>query len=106
MNELHISKRKRCPSHPGHILKQLYIDPLDISITSLSEELNASRKNISQIINKKTGISTNMAIKLSRYFKTTPELWINLQTNFDLWHEYHDSNEWKMVKPCKRVAVA
>jgi plasmid maintenance system antidote protein VapI len=47
-----------------------------------------------------------MALRLSRAFKTTPELWLNLQRNYDLWHASHDSKDWQTVQPIGRVLQA
>jgi len=77
---------KMTPSHPGEILKGLYLDPLDITISDASIKLGVSRKTLSYLINKRSGISVEMAIRLSKAFKTTPELWLNIQQNYDLWH--------------------
>lgn len=73
------------PPHPGEILKDLYLDTLHLSVTKAAQGLNVTRKNLSQILNGKTGISPEMAIKLSVAFDTTPTLWLNLQTTYSLW---------------------
>ena len=73
------------PSHPGEILKADYLEPLELSITEAADGLDIARKNLSAIINGKAGISPEMAIRLSEAFDTTPDLWLNLQTNYDLW---------------------
>jgi antitoxin HigA-1 len=62
------------PPHPGEILKADYIDPLKLTITDVAEELGMARKNLSAIINGRTGISSEMALRLSQAFDTTPEL--------------------------------
>jgi addiction module HigA family antidote len=75
------------PAHPGEVLKEMYLEPLDLSITQAAEALGVTRKALSELINGRTGISTAMALRLSKAFHTTPELWLNLQQNFDLWRE-------------------
>jgi addiction module HigA family antidote len=72
------------PPHPGEILKEDYLIPLELTITQLAKTLGVSRKNLSEIINEKTGISAEMAIRLSKAFNTTPELWIGMQKEFEL----------------------
>jgi len=74
------------PVHPGEILKEMYLDPLGITITALAANLGVARKTISQLINGHMGVSAEMALRLAKAFNTTPELWLNLQRNFDLWH--------------------
>ena len=72
------------PSHPGEILSE-YIKSTGITITEVALGLDISRKVLSQIINERAGISPEMAIKLSVAFDTSPEFWINLQKNYELW---------------------
>ena len=73
------------PAHPGEIIRGLYLEPLDLTVTDAARALAVTRKALSELLNGKTGISTTMAIRLSKAFGTTPELWLNLQQNFDLW---------------------
>ena len=73
------------PPHPGEILKEDYLGPLGITVTSAATGLGIARKNLSAIINSKAGISPEMAIRLSEAFGTTPDFWLNLQKNYDLW---------------------
>ncbi len=73
------------PVHPGEILKEMYLDPLGLNITDLADRLEVTRKTLSQLINGHSGISAEMALRLSRAFTTTPELWLNLQRSHDLW---------------------
>lgn len=94
-----MKKMKRQPTHPGTILKEDYLVPLDITITDMAAMLGISRKTLSKILNGKGGISPEMALRLSRAFRTTPDLWLNLQNNYDLWNAAKASNAWKSVKP-------
>lgn len=90
-------KRKRAPSHPGGILRRQYMSPLGLTVTELAHALGVSRKTVSKIANENGSISPDMALRLSKAFNTTPELWLNLQRNCDLWHAAKDSREWKSV---------
>ncbi|GBD91883.1 putative HTH-type transcriptional regulator YddM [bacterium BMS3Abin04] len=72
------------PEHPGEILKELYIKPLNITITEAAKALGVTRNTLSELINGHSGISTEMALRLSKTFNTTPELWLNMQQNFNL----------------------
>ena len=79
--------KTRKPTHPGTILKELYLDELGISITDFAEHIKVSRKAISAIVNGRKGVTPEMAMRFSRAFpNTTPESWVNLQRNYDLWH--------------------
>ena len=92
-------QRKRAPNHPGGILARQYMEPLELSVSELARNLGVSRKTVSKITNERGSISADMALRLSRAFETTPELWLNLQRNYDLWYAAKDSNEWESVDP-------
>ena len=73
------------PPHPGEIIRELCLEPLELSITEAAEALGVSRKTLSSILNSHSGISTEMALRLSKAFGTTPENWLNQQIQYDLW---------------------
>ena len=73
------------PSHPGEILREQYLEPLELSVTKTAEGLGVSRKTLSAILNEHAGISPAMAYKLAEAFGTSAELWVNLQTQYDMW---------------------
>ncbi len=76
--------RMRNPAHPGEVLRELYLKPLKLTVTAAAEALSVTRKALSELVNGKSGISVEMALRLSRAFSTTPEYWLNMQRNFDL----------------------
>ena len=90
--------RTRVPGHPGGLLKRQYMEPMGLTVTDLAEALHVSRKTISKIVNEKGGITAEMALRLSQAFKTTPQLWLNLQQNYDLWGAAQKTREWKSVE--------
>ena len=90
---------KRQPNHPGTILKEDYLGPLKLTITNMAAGLGVSRKTLSKILNENGAISPDMALRLSRALGTTPDLWLNLQKNYDLWKARNTSSEWKSVRP-------
>ena len=73
------------PSHPGEILKAIYMEPLKISVTKLADALDVSRKHVSAVIHGRASVSTDLAVRLGIVFDTSPKLWMNLQTQHDLW---------------------
>jgi len=73
------------PPHPGEIIRELCLEPLELSVTEAAEGLGVSRKTLSAILNGHAGISPEMALRLSMAFDTTPESWLNQQTQYDLW---------------------
>ena len=90
--------RKRAPSHPGGILKRQYLEPLSLTVSELARKLGVSRKTVSKIVNERGMVSADMALRLSQAFDTTPELWLNLQQNYNLWHAVEESDGWKKVE--------
>lgn len=78
--------RMHNPPHPGEILKQLCLDPLDLTITEAAKALDVSRKTLSAIVNGRASITPEMAVRLSMAFGTTSESWLNQQVQYDLWH--------------------
>ncbi len=90
---------RRKPTHPGEIIRYDYLEPLNISVKALSECLRISRKHMSDIVNEHKPVSPAIALKLARAFNTTPELWLNLQRNYDLWHAAKSLKGLKSIKP-------
>ena len=90
--------RNRIPTHPGGILKRQYLEPLSLTVSELAGTLGVSRKTLSKIVNERGDVTPDMALRLSKAFNTTPELWLNLQSNYDLWEAAHKSNDWKLVE--------
>ena len=79
-------KRGLPPSHPGEILKEIFIVERGLTITEVAKGLNMARANLSSVINGHLGISPALAVKLSEVFGNTAQFWVNLQTNYELWH--------------------
>ena len=74
------------PAHPGEILKELIINPLDLTITDASEHLNVSRKTLSKVLNGRGSITPEMALRLELVFKkSSADHWLRLQNAYDLW---------------------
>jgi addiction module HigA family antidote len=90
---------ERQPTHPGKIIREDYLKPLSMTINEFASVLGISRKTLSKIINERGAITPDMALRLSRAFNTTPDFWLNLQKNYDLWQAEHSSSEWQRVKP-------
>jgi antitoxin HigA-1 len=78
-------KRRRQPTHPGAILKRLYLQPLKLSSVTFAQAIGVSRKTVSKLLNQRGAVTAEMALRLSIAFNTTPQLWLNLQQGYDLW---------------------
>ena len=77
--------RMHNPPHPGEIIREFCIEPLDLTVTEAAEALGVARKTLSNLLNGRAGISPEMAFRLSKVFGRTPEGWLRLQFQFDLW---------------------
>lgn len=73
------------PPHPGEILKEMYLEPMGITVTDAAKHLGISRATLSNLVNERSSVSGEMAIRLSKAFSTSIEFWINLQHQYDLW---------------------
>ena len=73
------------PPHPGEIIREICVEPLNRSITELAKTLGISRKTFSALLNGRSGISPEMALRLSKVFGRSPEGWLRLQIQYDLW---------------------
>jgi addiction module HigA family antidote len=71
------------PAHPGEIIQE-HMEGLGLTVSALAAHLKITRANLSRMIHGKTGVSAEMALRLSEAFVTTPEVWIRLQANYDL----------------------
>ncbi len=90
------------PPHPGEVIRELCLEPLDLSITEAAKALGVSRKTLSAILNQRAGISPEMAIRLSIAFDTTAESWLTQQTQYDLWNAEQHRKDLQV----KRLVVA
>ena len=73
------------PPHPGEILAELWLEPLGLTITQTAERLGVTRKALSELVNGKTGVSPEMALRLELAFGASAESWLAHQAAFDLW---------------------
>ena len=72
------------PSHPGEVLAELYLKPLDMSAIALAKRLNVPRTRIERLVKGETSLTVDTAMRLARFFGNTPEFWMNLQRAYDL----------------------
>lgn len=76
--------RKQKPVHPGEILKEDFLKPLELSNYRLAKDLHIPAQRVGDIINGKRAITSDTALRLAEYFNTTPDLWMGLQMEYDL----------------------
>jgi addiction module HigA family antidote len=71
-------------THPGEIIKEEYLEPLNMSANALAVALRVPAPRINDVIRQRRGVSIDTALRLARYFNTTPQFWMNLQISYDL----------------------
>ena len=86
------------PVHPGRIIRDDYLEPLELTTGALAKALGVSRQTMAAILNERAGVSPEMALRLAKAFDTTPDLWITLQRNFDLYRASQKIDVNKVVK--------
>ena len=86
------------PAHPGEVLKEAYLDPLEMSVTEFARRIGISRKCASEFVNKRAGMSVEMAHRLAKATDTTAEFWLTMQVQYSLW-------EAKMAKMPEHIQV-
>lgn len=94
------------PPHPGEILLEEYIRPLGFTVSAFALKIGTSRKNLSEIVNEKVGISPEMALKLAKALGTSPEIWLRLQAKYDLWHAKQNVNLDNVEVVCVKKVIA
>ena len=99
-----MSKRPYEPIHPGEILQEEFLNPMGISQYRVAVDIGVPPRRINEIVLGKRGISAGTALRLSRYFGTTPEFWMNLQSRYDLEVE-RDRSEAEINKQVHAIAA-
>ena len=72
------------PIHPGEVLREEFLGPLGMSAHTLAMEIKVPAPRINEIVRERRAITSDTALRLARYFGTTPQFWLNLQTSYDL----------------------
>lgn len=94
--------RMHNPPHPGEIIRELCVEPLGLTVTEAAKALMVTRKTLSTLLNGRAGISPEMALRLFKVFGRTPEGWLRLQSQFDLWRAEKSLD----VSELKRIRAA
>lgn len=85
----------RCPTLPGEILKEYYMNSRNITVTAMAEAVGYSRQHISRVIHGEARIEADLAVRFARVLNTTPQFWLNLQNAVDLYHAEQEIKGWK-----------
>jgi addiction module HigA family antidote len=99
-----MSRKQLDPIPPGEILREEFMRPLGITISALAREIAVPANRISQIVNGKRAFSADTALRLGKYFGMSPEIWLDLQSEYEL--RLARQTTWKHVEPRVRARVA
>ncbi len=93
--------KNRPPTHPGEMLLEEFLKPLEMTQSELAKRIHVSFPRVNEIINGRRGITPDTALRLSKLLGTTAEFWLNGQRNWDLWHAIHseDSEDIQTIQP-------
>ena len=94
------------PPHPGGIVKRECLEPLGLSVTRAAEGLGVSRQALSELVNEKTPVSVETAIRLSKAFGSSPETWLGIQTAYDLWEARERAGQLRVTRLAPASAIA
>jgi addiction module HigA family antidote len=83
-----VRRMKRAPTHPGEILAEEFLRPMGLTQAEAARRMRMSTNRLNELIRGKRGVTAATAIRLAELLGTSPELWLNLQTTWDLWHAY------------------
>ena len=84
------------PAHPGRIIRSACLEPLGLSVTEGAKVLGVTRQTLTKIINAKSGVSAEMAIRLAKAFGSTADLWVRMQASYDLAQARKDESKIKV----------
>ena len=84
---------RRRPTHPGEVLREDVIKPLGLTVTEAARRLGVARQTLSELLDCKASVSPDMAVRISKATRTTPESWLYMQAKLDLWQAEQKSIE-------------
>jgi addiction module HigA family antidote len=86
------------PAHPGQVVRDACLKPLDLTVTAAAEALGVTRKALSDLLNGHSGVSPDMAIRLEKVFGSSAEAWLRMQSQHDLWRARQRSDSIRVTK--------
>lgn len=92
----------REPTHPGEMLLEEFLKPMGVTQRELAKGINVSYQRVNELVNRRRGISTGTALRLAKFFDTTPFFWMNLQLRWDLYYaKQTEAQELKRISKLK-----
>jgi addiction module HigA family antidote len=89
------------PPHPGEFIREVYVVPFEVSVRRIADNLGVSPSTLNRLLNGQSNISPEMALRLSKALGRSPESWLAMQDNYDLWHARKNVN----LKTVKKMDV-
>lgn len=100
-----LEERLSSPSHPGVILRDLYLPRTGTTLTHFAQRIGVSRRSVSMIVNGSRPITVDMANRLARALGTSAQFWLNLQRDVDIWEALHEHrSDYERIEPLMRAA--
>lgn len=92
---------KRAPTHPGEMLLEEFLTPMEISQRELSDAIHVPYQRVNELVNQKRGVTPSTALRLARFFNVSPDYWLNLQMRWDLYRvQQSEQNEINSIQDC------
>ena len=98
--------RKRRPTHPGVILRQEFLAPLEMTQTKLADKIGVSRVRVHELVRGKRGVTPDTALRLGKLFDIEPKFWLDLQQAHDLWDAGRDGKTQRALEKITPVGAA
>ena len=98
--------QKRRPTHPGAVLREDVLPQLDITQAQFAAHMGVSRLTVSELLHEKRGLSAEIAVRLAKVLRTTPEVWLRMQQAVDLWDAQQDAGRYAKVEPLPKELLA
>jgi addiction module HigA family antidote len=86
------------PMHPGEFINEVYLTPYGVSGRELAEKLDVAASTLTRLLKGASGVSPEMALRLSKTLGSSPEMWLQMQQNYDLWHARRNLNLKRVTK--------
>lgn len=96
--------KNRPPTTPGEILREEFLAPLKMTQAEFAERLGVTTESVNRLVNGKRAVSVEMALRLSKALGTSPDFWLNLQKDFDVWHKSRDLKQ--ALRSVKKIEMA
>jgi len=83
----------RRPTHPGEMLREEFMPDFGLSVAQLAQRVGVSRQSVNELVHERRSLSPDMALRLARLFGQSPQFWLNLQRNVDIWDSFESGHE-------------